>query len=32
MSYTCRETGGEVRAWVFVACLPYSKYLYAEAF
>ena len=32
MSYTCRGTGGAVRAWVFVACLPYSKCLYAEAF
>ena len=32
MSYTCRDTGEAVRAWVFVACLPYSKYLYAEAF
>ena len=32
MHYTDRDTGERVRAWVFVACLPYSKYLYAEAF
>lgn len=32
MSYTCRDTDAAVRTWVFVACLPCSKYLYAEAF
>jgi transposase len=31
-AYTDRASGAERRPWVFVACLPHSQLLYAEAF